>query len=108
MLDELRAGGGEQFHRALGRGRVAKVGVGEVREQAVEANLRLGARVLEIPAGEKARYHAAAVIASNFPVVLLAMATRLLTLSGIQENSARGALSALLSAAALSRPADAA
>lgn len=75
---------------------------GDEGARAVSRDLaeRIGARVLEIPAGEKARYHAAAVIASNFPVVLLAMATRLLTLAGIPETSARGALSTLLSAAA--------
>jgi predicted short-subunit dehydrogenase-like oxidoreductase (DUF2520 family) len=60
----------------------------------------IGARVLEIPAGEKARYHAAAVIASNFPVVLLAMAARLLTSVGIADDAARGALGTLLTAAA--------
>jgi predicted short-subunit dehydrogenase-like oxidoreductase (DUF2520 family) len=60
----------------------------------------IGAQVLEIPAGGKARYHAAAVIASNFPVVLLALATRLLAASGVPEDAARGALGALLGAAA--------
>jgi predicted short-subunit dehydrogenase-like oxidoreductase (DUF2520 family) len=72
----------------------------EARAVSRELAAAIGARVLEIPPGEKARYHAAAVIASTFPVVLLAMATRLLTISGIQESSARGALSTLLMAAA--------
>jgi predicted short-subunit dehydrogenase-like oxidoreductase (DUF2520 family) len=72
----------------------------EARAVSRELAAAIGARVLEIPPGEKARYHAAAVIASTFPVVLLAMATRLLTISGIQESSARGALSTLLTAAA--------
>ena len=113
-LDLLRASGHATgtFHpllpltdptRATEQLRRAWIGIdGDERARAVSRDLaeRMGARVLEIPQGGKARYHAAAVIASNFPVVLLAMATRLLTVSGIQENSARGALSTLLSAAA--------
>lgn len=113
-LDLLRASGheGGTFHpllpltdptRATEQLRRAWIGIdGDERARAVSRQLAsaIGARVLEVPAGEKARYHAAAVIASNFPAVLLAMATRLLTLSGIQESSARGALRALLSAAA--------
>ncbi|MDQ2767509.1 MAG: DUF2520 domain-containing protein, partial [Gemmatimonadota bacterium] len=60
----------------------------------------IGARVLEIPEGMKARYHAAAVFASNFPMVLLATATRLLTSAGVPEDTARGALGTLLVSAA--------
>ena len=37
----------------------------------------LGARTLEIPPGKKPAYHAAAVIASNFPVVLASVAGHL-------------------------------
>jgi predicted short-subunit dehydrogenase-like oxidoreductase (DUF2520 family) len=40
------------------------------------------------------------VIASNFPIVLLAMATRVLTSAGVSEEAARGALGTLLTAAA--------
>ncbi|MEP6989906.1 MAG: Rossmann-like and DUF2520 domain-containing protein [bacterium] len=60
----------------------------------------IGAQVLEIPAGEKARYHAAAVFVSNFPVVLMSVGMRLLELVGIQDTPARGALGMLLTAAA--------
>ncbi|MEO6210010.1 MAG: Rossmann-like and DUF2520 domain-containing protein [Gemmatimonadaceae bacterium] len=60
----------------------------------------IGAKVLEIPAGEKARYHAAAVFVSNFPVVLMSVGMRLLELVGIQDTSARSALGMLLTAAA--------
>jgi predicted short-subunit dehydrogenase-like oxidoreductase (DUF2520 family) len=56
--------------------------------------------VLEIPVGAKARYHAAAVFASNFPMVLLATAMRLLTSAGVPEDAARGALGTLLVSAA--------
>ena len=60
----------------------------------------IGAQVLEIPAGEKARYHAAAVFVSNFPVVLMSVGMRLLELVGIQDAPARSALGMLLTAAA--------
>lgn len=60
----------------------------------------LGAGVLEIPAGEKARYHAAAVIASNFPAVLAAVAIRLLRDTGVPEEEAWPAIVSLMGAAA--------
>ena len=56
----------------------------------------LGARTLEIPTGEKARYHAAAVIASNFPAVLLRLAERVLADAGVPSADARGAARSLL------------
>jgi predicted short-subunit dehydrogenase-like oxidoreductase (DUF2520 family) len=59
----------------------------------------LGARVLVIPPGTKPRYHAAAVMASNFPVVLAAVATAQLESIGIAPDAARGAVSGLLAAA---------
>jgi len=60
----------------------------------------VGAHVLRIPAGERARYHAAAVFASNFPVVLAAVAERLLAETGIDAADARPAVRHLLSSAA--------
>ena len=59
----------------------------------------LGARTLDIPAGAKARYHAAAVVASNFPVVLAALAARLLREAGVSAEEADGAVRALLAGA---------
>jgi predicted short-subunit dehydrogenase-like oxidoreductase (DUF2520 family) len=61
---------------------------------------RLGARTLAIPAGQRARYHAAAVFASNFPVVLAAVAERLLAEAGVDAAEARPAVRHLLSSAA--------
>lgn len=46
----------------------------------------LGARTIGIP-DTKAAYHAAAVMASNFPVVLAAIATRILTDAGADERT---------------------
>lgn len=59
----------------------------------------LGSRTLEIPAGGKALYHAAAVISSNFPVVLAALASDTLVALGIPERSAQQAVHGLMEAA---------
>jgi predicted short-subunit dehydrogenase-like oxidoreductase (DUF2520 family) len=59
---------------------------------------RLGASTLEIPTGEKARYHAAAVLASNFPAVLAGIAAELMGDAGIAPADARSAVTALLRA----------
>ncbi len=77
----------------------AYIGIdGDEEARAVARSLaeRLGAHVVEIPAGEKAPYHAAAVIASNFPVVLLGIAERILLEAGIPAGSAAGAARSLL------------
>lgn len=58
----------------------------------------VGARTLEIPAGGKAAYHAAAVMASNFPVALAYAATQLMHSAGIPERSAQAAVETLISA----------
>lgn len=59
----------------------------------------LGARTIDIPAGNKAKYHAAAVMASNFPVVLAALASELLASMGIAERSANMAVQSLMQGA---------
>jgi len=59
----------------------------------------LGAHALTIPPGEKPRYHAAAVFAANFPVVVAALAERLLQEAGVAEADARAATLGLMSAA---------
>jgi predicted short-subunit dehydrogenase-like oxidoreductase (DUF2520 family) len=59
----------------------------------------LGARVLEIPPGRKPAYHAAAVISSNFPVVLASVAGHLLHDIGIPDASAYQAVESLMSGA---------
>jgi predicted short-subunit dehydrogenase-like oxidoreductase (DUF2520 family) len=66
---------------------------------ATELTERLGAHALTIPPGEKPRYHAAAVFAANFPVVVAALAERLLMESGVAEREARSATLALMAAA---------
>lgn len=59
----------------------------------------LGARTLEIPSGRKSAYHAAAVFAANFPVVLAALGTELLQSLTVPERSARSAIESLMRAA---------
>ena len=63
---------------------------------AKELVLRLGAHALQIPRGEKATYHAAAVFASNFATVLAAVAAGLLTGIGIDRADAWGSIGALM------------
>ena len=60
---------------------------------------QIGARTLEIPPGMKSIYHAAAVISSNFPVVLEAVASNLMISLGIPERSAHQAVHSLMEAA---------
>jgi predicted short-subunit dehydrogenase-like oxidoreductase (DUF2520 family) len=59
----------------------------------------IGARTLDIPPGGKGTYHAAAVMSSNFPVVLAALASDLLVGLGIPERSAQHAVHSLLEGA---------
>jgi predicted short-subunit dehydrogenase-like oxidoreductase (DUF2520 family) len=59
----------------------------------------LGARTLDIPRGQKAAYHAAAVFAANFPVVLAALGAELMQAIGVPERSAESAVENLMRAA---------
>ena len=59
----------------------------------------VGARTLDIPPGNKAAYHAAAVFAANFPVVLASLGAELFQSLGIPERSAEGAAESLMRAA---------
>ena len=59
----------------------------------------VGARTLDIPPGKKPAYHAAAVVASNFPVVLASVAGHLLHDIGVPDSSAYQAVESLMSGA---------
>ena len=54
-----------------------------------------GGRTLELAPGGRPLYHAAAVFASNYVVVLLALAERLMTKAGVPDGAARQALTEL-------------
>lgn len=54
--------------------------------------MALGGRTLEIPATHRARYHAAAVLVSNYLPVLLASGARLLAEAGVSPDDALEAL----------------
>jgi predicted short-subunit dehydrogenase-like oxidoreductase (DUF2520 family) len=56
----------------------------------------IGAHVLAIPAGAKAGYHAAAVIAANFTAVLAAAAERTMRRAGLEAAQAHAAVSRLM------------
>ncbi len=71
------------------------------RESAAEIVAAAGGRMLEVHAGDKARYHAACVFASNYVVACAAAATRLLADAvGVSREEAVRALSPLWSGAA--------
>lgn len=59
----------------------------------------IGARTVNIPVHGKAAYHAAAVMASNFPIVLAALAARLLTQSGMEAHAAEQVVQRLMAGA---------
>jgi predicted short-subunit dehydrogenase-like oxidoreductase (DUF2520 family) len=59
---------------------------------------RLGATTIAIPRADRAAYHAAAVIASNFPVTLAALAEQLLARIGVDGVAAHRAVRALMAA----------
>lgn len=56
----------------------------------------VGARTVNIPPGHKAAYHTAAVIASNFPVVLAAVASRVLSDAGVAMHTAEQVVHSLM------------
>lgn len=69
------------------------------RQTAESLAASLGARVLPIPVAEdRAAYHAAAVLAANFPVVLAALAADLLERAGVDATAARAAVRHLMEA----------
>ncbi len=81
--------------------RGAWIGIdGDDKARAAGADLaqRLGAHVMWIPKGKKSSYHAAAVLASNFPSVLAYLAKRLLAQSGVEGSQASAAVIALMNA----------
>lgn len=112
-LDELRAAGSPcgTFHplapfstaeHGASRLRDGWVGIdGDATACAAARRLAaaIGARTVNIPAHDKSRYHAAAVMASNFPVVLAGIAARLLTESGIEERAAEQVVQSLMAGA---------
>lgn len=59
----------------------------------------VGARTVNIPPGAKPAYHAAAVFASNFPVVLAALADGVLARAGVEPRTAEQVVAHLMTAA---------
>ncbi len=71
-----------------------------LRERLLGFVVALGAHVLEIDPSHATLYHAAAVLAGNAPIALLAEGTRLLEAAGVSRADAHDALAALLEGAA--------
>lgn len=59
----------------------------------------VGARTIDIPAGGKPTYHAAAVFSANFPIVLAAIAAELMEGIGVASRSAESAVHSLMTGA---------
>lgn len=70
-------------------------GIGGARALAERIVAACGGVPLAVAPGGKARYHAAAVFAANYAVVLLAVAERLMEEAGVAPEEARPALVAL-------------
>ena len=73
---------------------------GTLRQRLLALVSALHATPLEIDPGKAPLYHAAAVLAGNAPLALLAEATRLLEGAGVSADTAHAALAALLEGAA--------
>ena len=71
-----------------------------LREHLLGFVAALGAHPLEIDPSQAPLYHAAAVLAGNAPLALLAESTRLLEAAGVSRADAHDALAALLEGAA--------
>jgi len=59
----------------------------------------VGARTIDIPAGGKPTYHAAAVFSANFPIVLAAIGAELMQSIGVPAKSSESAVHSLMTAA---------
>jgi predicted short-subunit dehydrogenase-like oxidoreductase (DUF2520 family) len=73
---------------------------GTLRRRLLALVTALGATPLDIDPARAPLYHAAAVLAGNAPLALLAEATRLLEATGVSAEAAHSALAALLEGAA--------
>ena len=73
---------------------------GPLRERLLALVAALHATPLDIDPADAPLYHAAAVLAGNAPLALLAEATRLLEATGLSAETAHAALAALLEGAA--------
>lgn len=75
-------------------------GVGRLRGQLEALVAALGGQVIDVPPEGRVAYHAAAVLAGNAPLALLARAQSVLESAGVDAAAAHAALAALLHGAA--------
>ena len=75
-------------------------GTGRLRGQIDALVAALGGHVIDVPPGARVAYHAAAVLAGNAPLALLARAQSVLETAGVDAAEAHAALAALLHGAA--------
>ena len=100
VLHPLQALAGADSARLL-RGAYFRVeGTGRLREQLDALVAALGGHVIDVPPEGRVAYHAAAVLAGNAPLALLARAQSVLESAGVAAATAHAALTALLHGAA--------
>ena len=75
-------------------------GTGRLRDQLGALVAALGGHTIDVPPEARVAYHAAAVLAGNAPLALLARAQSVLESAGVDAAEAHGALAALLHGAA--------
>ncbi len=88
--------GGEGAERFRGAGCAVAGRTGPALSAAIDLAERLGMRPLPIEDGQRAAYHAAASIASNFLVTLQAAAERVAGGAGLEPSEARALLAPLV------------
>ncbi|HEX6538640.1 MAG TPA: DUF2520 domain-containing protein [Candidatus Dormibacteraeota bacterium] len=73
---------------------------GQLRQRLETLVAAMGGQLIAVSADARAAYHAAAVLAGNAPLTLLAAAERILQDAGVEQRTAHAALTALLLGAA--------
>lgn len=100
VLHPLQALAGAESAELLRGAYFRLEGDGRLREQLEAFVGDLGGHRLDVPPGALAAYHAAAVLAGNAPLALLARAQSVLESVGVEAAGAHAALAALLHGAA--------
>lgn len=100
VLHPLQALAGAQSAELLQGSYFRLEGTGRLRAQLDALVAALGGHVIDVPPEARVAYHAAAVLAGNAPLALLARAQAVLESAGVHAADAHAALAALLHGAA--------
>lgn len=100
VLHPLQALAGAESAELLRGSYFRLEGTGRLRAQLDVLVAALGGHVIDVPAEARVAYHAAAVLAGNAPLALLARAQAVLESAGVNATEAHAALAVLLHGAA--------